>query len=74
MIEGVCRRCGCTDGVACQGGCAWVDEGRTLCNLCAFTDEIFAARPSLIVTAPLPHELEKFAADAGMEIMSAFPI
>lgn len=31
---GVCRGCGCTDRYACPGGCAWVNERRTLCSSC----------------------------------------
>ena len=31
---GVCRACGCTDEVACEGGCCWVDERRDLCSAC----------------------------------------
>lgn len=28
-----CRECGCTDDVACPGGCSWVEPG--LCSRCA---------------------------------------
>jgi hypothetical protein len=33
--RGVCRKCGCTDARACEGGCAWADETQTLCTRCA---------------------------------------
>ena len=29
----ICRRCGCTDEVACPGGCSWAEKG--LCSTCA---------------------------------------
>lgn len=29
-----CRVCGCTDNVSCKGGCAWVDDEKTLCSRC----------------------------------------
>jgi hypothetical protein len=32
--EGVCRRCGCTDDRACDGGCGWADAHHTLCTAC----------------------------------------
>lgn len=28
-----CRRCGCTDLQACEGGCSWTEED--LCSACA---------------------------------------
>ena len=33
--SGICRRCGCTDRLACPGGCFWVDSRRTICSTCA---------------------------------------
>jgi len=32
---GVCRECGCTEDSACEGGCRWEDEERTICSACA---------------------------------------
>lgn len=32
---GTCYVCGCTEEHACEGGCWWVDETRTLCSQCA---------------------------------------
>ena len=31
---GVCRVCGCTEENACEGGCAWANEEKTLCTAC----------------------------------------
>lgn len=31
---GVCRSCGCTEQIACMGGCAWVNAARTRCSRC----------------------------------------
>lgn len=31
---GTCRKCGCTEGAACEGGCGWVDKARTKCSSC----------------------------------------
>jgi ParB/RepB/Spo0J family partition protein len=31
---GACRECGCTEDDACEGGCAWADETKTLCTSC----------------------------------------
>lgn len=33
-VSGSCVACGCTEEHACEGGCAWVDEGRLLCSSC----------------------------------------
>ena len=32
--HGRCRICGCTDDCACDGGCFWANEERTLCSRC----------------------------------------
>lgn len=32
-VEEVCRMCGCSDTMACRGGCTWVEPG--LCSKCA---------------------------------------
>ena len=32
IIMAACRLCGCTDDVACPGGCWWIEED--LCNRC----------------------------------------
>ena len=32
--SGVCRKCGCTDDCACDGGCYWADVDETLCSRC----------------------------------------
>jgi hypothetical protein len=29
---GACQYCGCTEGQACEGGCAWIDESQTVCS------------------------------------------
>jgi len=34
-LSGICQICGCTDEIACPGGCAWTDEKRKLCTACA---------------------------------------
>ncbi|MGH1574509.1 hypothetical protein ACRAWG_32530 [Methylobacterium sp. P31] len=34
-IGPVCRRCGCSENDACEGGCGWVDNDQTLCTACA---------------------------------------
>jgi hypothetical protein len=65
---GTCRRCGCTDDRACIGGCSWGDEAHTLCNLCAFVDELFVAEP-LIVPATMA-QLAQFEA-RGPETLEA---
>lgn len=31
---GVCQRCGCTELMACPGGCVWADDRHTLCTAC----------------------------------------
>lgn len=31
----VCEGCGCSEGDACEGGCAWADNSDTLCTACA---------------------------------------
>ena len=31
---GVCRYCNCTDDMACDEGCAWVDAAATICSAC----------------------------------------
>jgi hypothetical protein len=51
--EGTCRRCGCTAFLGCPGGCCWANAERTLCNLCAFIDEMdpAIARTGLLILA-----------------------
>lgn len=39
LVPGVCQICGCTDELACEGGCSWVDDERTLCSQCAKRQE-----------------------------------
>ncbi len=34
LKSGVCRVCGCTEENACEGGCHWIDETKTLCSSC----------------------------------------
>jgi hypothetical protein len=34
-IPGVCRVCGCTEDRACEGGCSWKDDTKTICTRCA---------------------------------------
>lgn len=36
-----CTRCGCTERVACPGGCWWV--GKELCSSCATPEELYIA-------------------------------
>jgi len=31
---GHCKKCGCTDDMACEGGCGWSDSTHTLCTAC----------------------------------------
>jgi hypothetical protein len=31
---GVCRVCGCSEPLACPGGCGWANPERTLCTRC----------------------------------------
>lgn len=31
---GICQICGCTEENACEGGCHWADETRTICSAC----------------------------------------
>ena len=33
-----CRICGCTDEVACEGGCSWVEDD--LCSECAGGEDL----------------------------------
>lgn len=42
---GTCRFCGCTDALACSGGCWWIDAEHTVCSSppCAF--RYFAEHP-----------------------------
>lgn len=42
IAPGVCKLCGCTEDRACLDtetfeGCHWVNEERTVCNVCALT-------------------------------------
>jgi hypothetical protein len=34
LLPGVCHVCGCTDDAACDGGCSWADDARTICTKC----------------------------------------
>jgi hypothetical protein len=31
-VSGICRYCRCTEQRACPGGCAWLDDQRTVCS------------------------------------------
>ena len=33
--QGRCKRCGCTWGRACEGGCGWANRKRTICTSCS---------------------------------------
>jgi len=33
-LVGTCCACGCTEEEACEGGCSWVDNRKTLCSSC----------------------------------------
>lgn len=46
-----CHFCGCVDGFACVGGCAWLADGR--CSACLMRREVLA-RVSLVPGARLP--------------------
>lgn len=35
MTPGSCRFCQCTETAACEGGCSWADDARTVCSQCA---------------------------------------
>ena|ERR1051325_7828921 len=39
-MAGTCRYCSCTDEEACDGGCSWADESRSICSTCAVTLDI----------------------------------
>lgn len=32
MRTGICRYCRCTDAMACDEGCSWVDKEHTVCS------------------------------------------
>ena len=34
LAPGRCAGCGCTEMDACEGGCGWADDGKTLCTRC----------------------------------------
>jgi Holliday junction resolvasome RuvABC endonuclease subunit len=43
-----CRACGCTEDHACRGGCAWADEGKTICTRCSTgTRTVMGLDPSI---------------------------
>jgi hypothetical protein len=48
LTEATCTRCGCTDFMACPGGCSWITVDRKaktgLCSRCATAEEIAAAK------------------------------
>jgi hypothetical protein len=33
--QGRCKRCGCTWGRACDGGCGWANHKHTICTRCS---------------------------------------
>lgn len=33
-LVAVCSHCGCTEDRRCEGGCAWADAARSICNRC----------------------------------------
>ena len=37
-VAGVCRVCSCTEENACEGGCSWADETKTICDRCVDTE------------------------------------
>jgi len=42
-VAGLCRYCACQDESPCEaGGCAWSDDARTICSLCAESVHIAA--------------------------------
>lgn len=38
--ERACRRCGCTENQACDGGCFWVPGMKDVCSDCLTVDEV----------------------------------
>lgn len=35
MSADTCKFCDCTEAFPCEGGCAWSDDARTVCTICA---------------------------------------
>lgn len=57
-----CRRCGCTQNSACEGGCAWAEPD--LCTACAAElDRDQEPAPAPAVLAAVPAELTKAVID-----------
>lgn len=49
MARDTCKFCGCTDDNACDGGCSWADERRTVCSRCHFAAELADSAMPLFV-------------------------
>ena len=47
LTPGTCKFCGCTDAQACAGGCAWIDESRTICTRCDSAESVALAYTAL---------------------------
>ena len=47
-----CARCGCTDGMACPGGCEWIPVAslEDVCSSCATPEELWHAGYDVEVT------------------------
>lgn len=45
-----CRGCGCTDELACPGGCFWIEPG--LCSACAAAAAMVANEELVLVPPP----------------------
>jgi hypothetical protein len=45
LTRGVCVMCGCTDAVACPGGCLWADDDHNYCDRCLRRLDIYLTTP-----------------------------
>lgn len=67
-----CTICGCTDDLACLGGCAWVNEDDDLCTTCdspSSRDRIQHAKAELRTSKNFAHALaEAVSSEQGGEV------
>lgn len=65
-----CRKCGCTERVACYGGCAWV--GPSLCDRCATAEQLYvysiAQKMGPAFVAQLLNGLFKLPKEYGLKV------
>lgn len=40
MSADTCKYCGCQEFSPCEGGCAWADENKNLCTVCAHAAQL----------------------------------